>query len=154
MLQRDYLLKQLETFAKVLGELMFRRKNKQLDEALRILNDTIRQDGELVAIWDLPLEEFIERIDFMDEMDCRKWALIAEMLNEEAFILREKGKLQKAAVQRSKALHLALEVLLSDPETYRQNLVSLVEGFDFGQMTTEMHESTMALLEEYRGLGN
>lgn len=150
MLQRDYFLKYLETFSKAIGEVLTKRKDNRMDEALRIINATFETDTEAEELATMPLDEFVERVDYMEEFDAPKWVLAAELLFEKAEILSAQGKERESNNCFIKTLHLVLEALLSDVETYRPKEVARVEEVLEKLENGPLPPSTQKLLEEYR----
>jgi hypothetical protein len=151
MVERDYLMRQIQAFAKALAQVILRKKDRQLDEALKEINDAFSEDREAQGVVDLPLEEFIARIDYMEDFDAQKWALVAELLYEQGDILKRQAFGDQGNVYFIKALHLALEVLLSDPETYRPGTVGLVQDLMKEVSVRELPNATLGLLVEYEG---
>lgn len=149
MLQRDYILKYLETFSKAIGEVISRRKNNRYDEALKVINATFETDAETGELFDMPLDAFLERVDYMEDFDAKKWVLAAELLFEKAEILEELDSPEESRECFVKTLHLLLEALVSDAETYRPKEIArideIVEKLDGG----EIPAATRKLLEEY-----
>jgi tetratricopeptide (TPR) repeat protein len=150
MLQRDYFLKYLETFSKAIGEVVSRRKNNRYDEALKVINAAFETDAEAEELNELSLDDFLERVDYMEDFDARKWVLAAELLFEKAEIFEEMEQPEESAACFVKTLHLVLEALLSDPETYRPREISRVEEVVGRLDEDELPERTKKLLEEWR----
>jgi hypothetical protein len=149
MLERDYLLRYVQIFAKALAEAILQRKNHELDEALRTIHDAFAEDREAKALVDLPLNQFLNAVDHKTEFDAQKWAMAAELLFERAEILIRQSKMEEAQTNRIKAMHLALEVLLTDPETFRLSTNDLVKDLQKVVSLTELPDSTLALLVEF-----
>jgi hypothetical protein len=149
MLERDYMLRYLQIFAKALAEAVSQRKNNELDEALRTIHDAFSEDREAMALVDLPLDQFLSAVDHKTEFDAQKWAMAAELLFERAEILIRQTKHEEAKINRIKALHLALEVLLTDPETFRLSTNDLVKDLQKVVSLTELPDGTLALLVEF-----
>lgn len=154
MMERDYMLRYLEAFTKALSEAIAQRKDDRLDEALRTIEAVFADDREARALVDLPLPEFIEKIDFMAEFNAQKWSLVAELLFERATVNAidpEKPAQDPdiCTIDYIKSLHLALEVLVSDPETYRQTTIDLVRDLRSILQDTALPTSTLQLIGEY-----
>lgn len=154
MLERDYLLRYLQTFAKALAEAIFQRKNNELDEALRTIHDAFSEDREAKALVDLPMDQFLAAIDHKTDFDAQKWAMAAELLFERAEILSLQQQELASKENFIKCMHLALEVLLSDPETYRQSTLNLVRDLHQRIPLTELPDSTLQLLVEFEANAN
>jgi hypothetical protein len=149
MQERDYLLRQLQVFAQALAEAISLRFQGKILEANYMLDDLIRSDKQAKEIVDMPLDEFIAYIDLMQDFDADKWDLVAEALYEKAMIFEVNGQFDIARRYEIKAMHLVLEVLLTNPETYRQRTRSLLEQMRSHIAPAELPMSTVALLEEY-----
>ncbi len=149
MQERDYLLRQLQVFAQALAEIISRRTDGKILDTIYMLDDLIRTDKEAKEIVDLPLPQFIGYIDLQERFDCDKWALIAEALYEKALLLEINGQFQAARTYEIKAMHLVLEVLLSNPETYRQTTQDLLVQMRKHIMIDELPKSTALLLQEF-----
>lgn len=149
MLQRDFLLKHLETFSKAIAEVLYKRKDNQLDEALRRVQATFETDGEAAELYHMPLDEFLGHVDYMENFDAQKWVLAAELLFEEAEIHEEKGDREQSVICFIKTLHLVLEAILSDPETYRPKEIGRVENIVRRVGQANLPASTMRLLSDF-----
>jgi hypothetical protein len=149
MQERDYLLRQLQVFAQALAEAISLRFQGKILEANYMLDDLIRTDRQAKEIVDMPLDEFIAYIDLMQDFDADKWDLVAEALYEKAMIFEVNGQFDIARSYEIKAMHLVLEVLLTNPETYRQRTRNLLEQMRLHINPTELPIGTLALLEEY-----
>lgn len=149
MLERDYLMRFLTVFAKALAEAIAKRGSKHYDDGLAIISDAFSEDKEASGLVDLPLDKFIYQVDFMEDFNARKWSMAAEMLQEKALILKAQGKLDESQEFSLKSLHLVLEVLLSDPETYRQSSLDLLEELRKTLSTDMLPNSTLLSWEEY-----
>ncbi len=149
MQERDYLLRQLQMFAQALAEAISMRHQGKILEANFMLDDLIRTDKQAREILDMPLPEFIAYIDLMQHFDSDKWSLVAEALYEKAVIFEVHGQFDIARSYEIKAMHLVLEVLLTNPETYRQSLRDLLQQMRTHITLPEMPASTVALLQEY-----
>ena len=154
MLERDYLLRYLQIFAKALAEAVFQRKNNELEEALKTIQEAFAEDREAKALVDLPLDQFLNAIDHKQDFDAQKWSMAAELLFERAEILIQQQKNEAALSDRIKAMHLALEVLLTDPETFRLSTNDLVKDLQKVVQLSELPDSTLALLVEFEGSMN
>ncbi len=154
MLERDYLLRYLQIFAKALAEAVFQRKNNELEEALKTIQEAFAEDREAKALVDLPLDQFLNAIDHKQDFDAQKWSMAAELLFERAEILIQQQKNEAAQSDRIKAMHLALEVLLTDPETFRLSTNDLVKDLQKVVQLSELPDSTLALLVEFEGSMN
>ncbi|MEM1000578.1 MAG: hypothetical protein AAGN35_26225 [Bacteroidota bacterium] len=154
MLQRDYFLKYLETFSKAIGEVLSRRKDNRMDEALRLINATFETDKEVEELTRLPLDEFLEKVDYMEDFDAPKWVLAADLLFEKAQILAETGHPEEGQIYYVKTLHLVLEALLSDPETYRPQEIARVKEVLQCLDPHPLPDSTRKLLADYRTTEN
>lgn len=150
MLQRDYFLKYLETFSKAIGEVISRRKNNRYDEALKVINATFETDAETEELIEMPLDEFLERVDYMDDFDAKKWVLAAELLFEKAEILEELEAPDESRECFVKTLHLLLEALLSDVETYRPKEIARIDEIMNKLGDGKLPPTTGKLLEDYR----
>lgn len=142
----------LTTFARALADVIANRKNKQFDEALAILSDAFAEDREAAALVDLSLNDFIQKVDYMEDFDARKWSMAAELLQEKSLILASQGKQFESEICSIKALHLVLEVLLSDPETFRQSTLDLYAELRHTLSIEKMPESTFLSIQEYENL--
>lgn len=149
MQERDYLLRQLQVFAQALAEAISARLQGKILEANYMLDDLIRTDKQAKEIVDMPLPEFIAYIDLMQDFDADKWALVAEAMYEKAMLYEVNGQFEIARSYEIKAMHLVLEVLLSNPETYRQTTTNLLQQMRSHIAPTELPASTLGLLAEY-----
>jgi phosphoglycerate-specific signal transduction histidine kinase len=148
-IERDYLLRQLQAFAQALAEAIVLRHQGKILEALYLLDDLISTDRDALALVDLPLDQFVARIDFMQDFDTSKSALLAEALDEKATLLDQLGQVDVANTYKIKAMHLALEVLLSDPETYRQTTHDIVARLGQTIRLGALPAATALLLQEF-----
>ena len=149
--ERDFLLRQLNAFVQALAEAIGLRDQGKILESLFLLDDLIRSDREAQQLVDLPLDEFIAQVDIMHDFEPRKWALIAEALHEKANLMSLSGGSMEAQEIRIKAMHLALEVLLSDPETFRASTHDLVAQLRKTLQVNELPLATLLLLDEFVG---
>ncbi len=149
MQERDFLLRQLQVFAQALAEAISMRLQGKILEANYMLDDLIRTDKEAKEIVDMPLDKFIAHVDLIQSFDVAKWALVAEALYEKALIFEVNAQFEIARSYEIKAMHLVLEVLLSDPETYRQSTVDLLRQMRAHIESNELPASTVRLLAEF-----
>lgn len=152
--ERDFLLRQLNAFAQALAEAIGLRDQGKILESLYQLDDLIRADKDARELIDLPLDQFIERIDFMQNFDPRKWALISEAIAEKANLMDLAGQSEPSRAYRIKAMHLALEVLLSDAETYRGTTRDILQQLRDAVPLETLPQSTKLLLAEFLALEN
>jgi tetratricopeptide (TPR) repeat protein len=154
MLERDYLMRFFTAFAKALAEAISRRKDRSYEEALKALEDGFAEDREAQALVDLPLNQFIDKVDVMEEFDASKWSFAAEMLYERGLNFDAMNRIPESQEAYLKAFHLVLESLLSDPETYRQSSIDLLTRLKQQFSPEDLPVSTQGRLKEYEGLGN
>lgn len=154
MLQRDYLMRYIEAFGKALAEILLRKKSRAFDEALRVINSTLEDDADTKAVHELPLDTFIEYIDFMEDFDPKKWVMVAELLYERADILRLMERTEASYEAYVKSLHLMLECLNSDRETYREKEEKRIWEIVKALTDVGIPAATMALLNEFNSGNN
>ncbi|MGE5315842.1 MAG: DUF6483 family protein [Acidobacteriota bacterium] len=113
MYTRDYIMRLIEQLVQVIARVLFHKELKEYEKAL----EEIRAGGTRLTGLDWALfvrlndEAMIEMLRRPAEMDRRMYRVVADLLNEEADILRLQGKDQDAWLRRVSAFSLYCESL-------------------------------------------
>ena len=118
MFQRDYILRMMEQFTKVLAKVLFNKQTKNYEAA----HDEIRKSYRTifgideVIIYASSAEEIVELLKLRGKNDPKVYIILAELLREEADLFRESGLAKEEyAIVCQKALSLYFEAILDNP---------------------------------------
>lgn len=118
MFQRDYILRMMEQFTKVLAKVLFNKQTKNYEAA----HDEIRKSYRTifgideVIIYASSAEEIVELLKLRGKNDPKVYIILAELLREEADLFRESGLAkEESAIVYQKAIALYFEALLDNP---------------------------------------
>ena len=112
MLQRDYVLRLIEQFAKALGSILTLKKARQFDEAQESLSRAARSlvGMDVETLLALPLDQISSFLSSGGTMDRGRCLVIAEVLFEDGDLSQLRSDPIRAHASRLRALGLLFEL--------------------------------------------
>ncbi len=112
MLKRDYLIKQLEEFGKVLALIIGFKNKQEPDEMERLINEAVSKftNTEIEFVEELNTEQIVQLLTDKEKLNDEQLKIIADLLFEKAayYQLLNPVKEQEAINCYKKALHIYL----------------------------------------------
>jgi len=144
MYEKDYLLRIAQSAARVIAQVIYRRKIEDYQGSLSLIDEQFRQTlgMGLGFIHSVPEETLLSLLTSLGMLDTEKCWLTATLLKAEGDIYSAQGDPNEAYYSYLKSLDLFLIVLLdahnidSFPEV--EGLLNELEAYDLPQKTNEM----------------
>lgn len=112
MYHRDYLMRLIQQFTVTLGQVILKRQNRQLAEAMELIAQAMKQllglNSKLVRA--LSAKDIIALLSTNGHFDAGKGLLLSDMLQAESELHDDAGEDNEAEACRMKALELLLEI--------------------------------------------
>lgn len=101
MFQQDYIMKQIRMLIQVLEQVLFRKKNREPEEALQLINEALMDlpDRDISDFGDLSLKETLEVPVLNNSFNAELAFILADLLFEKAELMQEddaSGTLQQS----------------------------------------------------------
>lgn len=129
MIQRDYLVRQVQQLTQMLVRLVFRKRERRYDEALR----DIQKAGELFlgldvhAVQVLTPESVRQALRVRTADDAALTGLVAELLCHQGDCFAETGRPADAHASYQLALHLYLDAFTAAPDVRPAGLLGRID---------------------------
>ncbi|MDQ1910628.1 DUF6483 family protein [Paenibacillus sp. GD4] len=153
MYQRDYILRLIKQAAEAIHKVMFLRKNRQLEEAMALLNQAMKQllglNSDLVRA--LSVKDLLLLLSKTGEVDLGKTLALGDMLKAEALLLDDLGEVQGARQCRLKAAELLLTARIPDAleGEWRDAFIVLIDELLIPVERSSKPEGLLTLLFPY-----
>jgi len=112
MYHRDYLMRLIQQFTVTLGQVILKRQNRQLTEAMELIAQAMKQllglNSKLVRA--LSAKDIIALLSTNGHFDAGKGLLLSDMLQAESELHDDAGEDIEAEACRMKVLELLLEI--------------------------------------------
>lgn len=130
MQQRDYILRMIEQSARMLRQIIFLRKNGQLEQAMELLTQAMKQLSGLNAklVERLPVDELLVLLSPRGYVDASQSIMAAQLMLEQANVI-EAQQSPHAEPLRLKALELLLKAReQNEASVYEEAFRQEIEG--------------------------
>ncbi len=139
-MQKDYILRLIQQFSRVLMQILHLREIKDYEGALTYIDDVFRQtlgfSSDLIN--SVPDETLLAMLTSFDILDIEKCLLVAHLLKAEGDIYVDQGDFDTSYYRYLKSLHLFLTILLlsdsdiTDPDIFLEieGLLNKLEDFE------------------------
>lgn len=139
-MQKDYILRLIQQFSRVLMQILHLREIKDYEGALTYIDDVFRQtlgfSSDLIN--SVPDEPLLAMLTSFDILDIEKCLLVAHLLKAEGDIYVDQGDFDTSYYRYLKSLHLFLTILLlsdsdiTDPDIFLEieGLLNKLEDFE------------------------
>jgi len=141
MMEKDYILRLVQQFSRVLMQILHLREIKDYAGALTYIDDVFRQLLGLSSdlINSVPDVTLLAMLTSFDVLDTEKCLLVAHLLKAEGDIYVDQGDLDTSYYRYLKSLHLFLTILLlsdsdiTDPDIFLEveGLLNKLEEYEF-----------------------
>jgi len=140
-MQKDYILRLIQQFSRVLMQILHLREIKDYEGALTYIDDVFRQtlgfSSDLIN--SVPDETLLAMLTSFDILDIEKCLLAAHLLKAEGDVYVDQGDFDTSYYRYLKSLHLFLTVLLlsdsdiTDPDIFLEveGLLNKLEDYEF-----------------------
>jgi tetratricopeptide (TPR) repeat protein len=140
MMQKDYILRLMQQFSRVLMQILHLRETKDYEGALTYIDDIFRQtlgfSSDLIN--SVPDETLLAMLTSFDILDIEKCLLVAHLLKAEGDIYVDQGDFDTSYYRYLKSLHLFLTILLlsgddiTDPDIFLEieGLLNKLEDYE------------------------
>lgn len=149
MIERDYLMRQIQQLVRVLQQVLFHRQQGQLDEAHRTIQQAIEELDEERGgpLQQRSLREVVQfcRRDGTFQSDLA--TSIADLLKEEGDILAEQAMEREARESYARALLLYRRAMREDDATLPLNVGTMLSDLE-AELGEDRVEEIEAVLDE------
>jgi tetratricopeptide (TPR) repeat protein len=151
MIHRDYIMRMIAQFVKVLIKLLRLKESKEYETALATIGQTFHQFFGLSSefINSAPVGELIALLKVGDILDTDKCVILADLLKEEAEVYEARNNLDESYHRYLKSLNLFLEAFLSGGKTNLSEYFSGIETVADKLGPYEIPANTKAKLWQY-----
>jgi tetratricopeptide (TPR) repeat protein len=141
MMEKDYILRLIQQFSRVLLQILHLREIKDYEGALTYIDDVFKQTlgfgSDLIN--SVPDKTLLAMLTSFDILDSEKCLLVAHLLKAEGDIYVDQGDFDTSYYRYLKSLHLFLAVLLlsnsdiTDPDIFLEieELLNKLEDYEF-----------------------
>jgi len=139
-MQKDYILRLIQQFSRVLMQILHLREIKDYEGALTYIDDVFRQtlgfSSDLIN--SVPDETLLAMLTSFDILDIEKCLVVAHLLKAEGDIYVDQGDFDTSYYRYLKSLHLFLTILLlsgsdiTDPDIFLEveGLLNKLEDYE------------------------
>lgn len=149
MIRRDFMMRQIEEWAKLMGYILGLRKDGDFRAAENQLDDLIQIAGPPGLLDHGPFTDFLDSLDRGGIVDADHLALLGKAIFEKYSIQREASgiPLDQVDMLGNKALYVLLKGILANPAIFRMSEMNAVNML--AKTLPEIETRTAPLLAEF-----
>ncbi len=129
MLQRDYIIRQIQQAMQVLAQVVFKKQQGDYEDALQYVQHAgqLMLGRPLSTFQTLPYDAFVAPLYADSRLDVERGAIVAELLRQQGDLYTRMGDRPQANASQRQALRLYLEVYLAGGQHQSPDTVARID---------------------------